>query len=164
MQKGFQLTILRNHHFHPLQEYTVEISCNLLVLNSILWFAFLHFRRICSLFLIKCPNVKPSEDFDSRPDYQAPPVEKQRKNVLMDELTASLLGGHESTPHVSSVKAGNFYWSVYWIFQFSNGRPFVRKYDIIVLGYVFLGDSAHSFPRPASEHGPASHSDFDSGR
>ncbi|XP_022637684.1 sister chromatid cohesion 1 protein 1 isoform X2 [Vigna radiata var. radiata] len=73
----------------------------------------------------------PSEDFDSRPDYQAPPVEKQRKNVLMDELTASLLGGHESTPHVSSVKAG---------------------------------DSAHSFPRPASEHGPASHSDFDSGR
>jgi len=28
----------------------------------------------------------------------------------------------------------------------------------------FLGDSAHSFPRPASEHGPASHSDFDSGR
>ncbi|WVY89990.1 hypothetical protein V8G54_035504 [Vigna mungo] len=79
----------------------------------------------------KCPNVKPSEDFDSRPDYQAPPVEKQRKNVLMDELTASLLRGHESTPHVSSVKAG---------------------------------DSAHSFPRPASEHGPASHSDFDSGR
>ncbi|XP_047154283.1 sister chromatid cohesion 1 protein 1 isoform X2 [Vigna umbellata] len=73
----------------------------------------------------------PSEDFDSRPDYQAPPVEKQRKNVLMDELTASLLRGHESTPHVSSVKAG---------------------------------DSAHSFPRPASEHGPASHSDFDSGR
>ncbi|KAG2391182.1 Sister chromatid cohesion 1 protein [Vigna angularis] len=73
----------------------------------------------------------PSEDFDSRPDYQAPPVEKQRKNVLMDELTASLLRGHESTPHVSSMKAG---------------------------------DSAHSFPRPASEHGPASHSDFDSGR
>ncbi|QCE01360.1 cohesin complex subunit SCC1 [Vigna unguiculata] len=73
----------------------------------------------------------PSEDFDSRLDNQAPPVEKQRKNVLMDELTASLLRGHDSTPHVSSVKAG---------------------------------DSAHSFPRPASEHGPASLSDFDSGR
>ncbi|KAL9318868.1 hypothetical protein ACSQ67_015385 [Phaseolus vulgaris] len=73
----------------------------------------------------------PSEDFDPRLDHQAPPVEKQRKNILMDELTANLLRGHESTPHVSSRKAG---------------------------------DSAHSFPRPASEHGPASHSDFDSGR
>ncbi|ESW17186.1 hypothetical protein PHAVU_007G217900 [Phaseolus vulgaris] len=73
----------------------------------------------------------PSEDFDPRLDHhQAPPVEKQRKNILMDELTANLLRGHESTPHVSSRKA----------------------------------DSAHSFPRPAPEHGPASHSDFDSGR
>ncbi|KAK8467007.1 hypothetical protein PHAVU_008G221700 [Phaseolus vulgaris] len=72
----------------------------------------------------------PSEDFDSMLDHQAPPMEKQRKNILMDELTASLLRGRESTPHVSSMKA----------------------------------DSAHSFPRPASEHGPASHSDFDSGR
>ncbi|CAJ1971047.1 unnamed protein product [Sphenostylis stenocarpa] len=99
--KGFQPTILQNHPFHRLQEYTMEISCNLL----------------------------PSEDFDL--DYQPPPVEKQRKNILMDELTASLLRGHESTPHVSSVKAG---------------------------------DSAYSFPRPTSEHGPASHSDFDSGR
>ncbi|TKY56895.1 Sister chromatid cohesion 1 protein 1 [Spatholobus suberectus] len=73
----------------------------------------------------------PFEDFDSRLDYQAPPVEKQRKNILMDELTASLFRGPEATPQVSSVKAG---------------------------------DSGHSFPRPASEHGPASHSDFDSGR
>ncbi|KAK7372517.1 hypothetical protein VNO80_05898 [Phaseolus coccineus] len=73
----------------------------------------------------------PSEDFDSRLDHQAPPMEKQRKNILMGVLTASLLRGRESTPHVSSMKAG---------------------------------DSAHSFPRPASEHGPASHSDFNSGR
>jgi len=52
--------------------------------------------------------VKPSEDFDPRLDHQAPPVEKQRKNILMDELTANLLRGHESTPHVSSRKAGIF--------------------------------------------------------
>ena len=108
MQKEFQPTILQNHHFHRLKEYTMEISCNLSVLYSIFWFAFLYFRRTCSLFLIKCPNVKPSEDFDPRLDHQAPPVEKQRKNILMDELTANLLRGHESTPHVSSRKAGIF--------------------------------------------------------
>nr|KYP73083.1 Sister chromatid cohesion 1 protein 1 [Cajanus cajan] len=71
------------------------------------------------------------EDFDSGLDNQAPPVEKQRKNILMDELTGSLLRGPEATPQVSSVKAG---------------------------------DGGHSFPRPASEHGPSSLSDFDSGR
>ncbi|RDX87708.1 Sister chromatid cohesion 1 protein 1, partial [Mucuna pruriens] len=117
-KKGFQRTILQNHHFRRLhQEYRMKISCNL---------------RICNFFLIKCPNVKPFEDFDSRLDYQAPPIEKQRKNILVDELTHSLLRGPEATPQISSVKAG--------------------------------GDSVHSFPRPASEHGPASHSDFDSGR
>ncbi|XP_040865306.1 sister chromatid cohesion 1 protein 1 [Glycine max] len=73
----------------------------------------------------------PSEDFDGRPDYQAPPMEKAREHILMDELTASLLRGHEATPQVSSGKAGG---------------------------------SVHSFPRPTSENGPASHSDFDSGR
>ncbi|KAL5126697.1 Sister chromatid cohesion 1 protein 1 [Glycine soja] len=113
---GFQPTILQNHHFHRLQEYKMNISCNL---------------RKCCLLLIKCTNVKPSEDFDGRPDYQAPPMEKAREHILMDELTASLLRGHEATPQVSSGKAGG---------------------------------SVHSFPRPTSENGPASHSDFDSGR
>ncbi|KAK7385785.1 hypothetical protein VNO78_31644 [Psophocarpus tetragonolobus] len=53
------------------------------------------------LCMINCPNVKPSEDFD--------PVEKLRhgKNILMDKLTTSLLKGHETTPHVSSLKAGD---------------------------------------------------------
>jgi len=45
MQKGFQPTILQNHHFHRLQECTMEISCNLLVLYSIFWFAFHYFMR-----------------------------------------------------------------------------------------------------------------------
>lgn len=107
-----------------------------LILHLLVCFS-LFYEDISSLFLIKCPNVKPSEDFDSRPDYQAPPVEKQRKNTIVDELTASLLRGHESTPHVSAGKAGNFYRFLYWIFQFCNGHLWLRKYDITVLQYVF---------------------------
>jgi len=89
----------------------MNISCNLLVFCTIFWFGliFLYFRRKCCLLLIKCTNVKPSEDFDGRPDYQAPPMEKAREHILMDELTASLLRGHEATPQVSSGKAGIFY-------------------------------------------------------
>ncbi|KAL2317099.1 hypothetical protein Fmac_030975 [Flemingia macrophylla] len=73
----------------------------------------------------------PFEDTDSRLDYHAPPIEKQRKTILMDELTGSILRGLEATPQVSSVKDGV---------------------------------DGHSFPRLASEQGPSSLSDFDSGR
>lgn len=66
--------------------------------------------------MIKCPYVKPFEDFDNRLDSQflVPPIEKLRNNeqdteILMDELRANL--GHglrvpETTPHVSSGKSG----------------------------------------------------------